>query len=284
MIEVFQQLVNSGRLVSHQGGKGLLGEAGEACAASVDGMDAIVADFGRTGDVASSGNGAGNPITRTVPTKIRPPFPRVKAEIRCIERATRGSNLPPPRGFRMPINPHRSTSGSFSHSHANTHHDVTPYKGSPLPCCTSVGYALLNNTKARDLNAELHLAGAALNPKNPRGQLVNVNQPKDLKILDKPTSLNKFVLTQGGQLVVGNIDKNVPPKWMSHPAIAEIGAGPGQSQKIVSAGYMKKNLLGKVCLSNTSGHYLPKQSDLRPALQHLRSMGVEATKGVCVIV
>lgn len=184
----------------------------------------------------------------------------------------------------MPINPHRSTSGSFSHSHANTHHDVTPYKGSPLPCCTSVGYALLNNTKARDLNAELHLAGAALNPKNPRGQLVNVNQPKDLNILDKPTSLNKFVLTQGGQLVVGDIDKNVPPKWMSHPAIAEIGAGPGQSQKIVSAGYMKKNLLGKVCLSNTSGHYLPKQSDLRPALQHLRSMGVEATKGVCVIV
>ncbi len=97
VIEVFQQLVDSGRLVSHQGGKGLLGEAGEACAASVDGMDAIVADFDRTGDVASSGNGAGNPITRTVPTKIRPPFPRVKAEIRCIERATRGSNLPPPK-------------------------------------------------------------------------------------------------------------------------------------------------------------------------------------------
>jgi hypothetical protein len=33
VVEVFQQLVDSGRLVSHQGGKGLLGEAGEACAA-----------------------------------------------------------------------------------------------------------------------------------------------------------------------------------------------------------------------------------------------------------
>ncbi len=137
------------------------------------------------------------------------------------------------------------TSGSFSHSHANTHHDVTPYKGSPLPCCTSVGYALLNNTKARDLNAELHLAGAALNPRSPRGQLVNVNQPKDLKILDKPTSLNKFVLTQGGQLVVGNIDKNVPPKWMSHPRHCRNRRWPRSVAEDHQCRVYEKNLPGK---------------------------------------
>ncbi|MCX4064171.1 hypothetical protein OR626_08055 [Pseudomonas sp. S1Bt30] len=56
MIEVFEQLVDSGRLFSHQGGKGLLGEAGETCAASVDGMRAIVADFETSGDVASHCN------------------------------------------------------------------------------------------------------------------------------------------------------------------------------------------------------------------------------------
>lgn len=119
--------------------------------------------------------------------------------------------------------------------------------------------------------------------KNPKGQLVNLKESKDLKILERPTSLNKFVLTQDGNMVVGNIDKSVPPKWMSHPSIAEIGAGPGQSQNVVSAGYMKKNLMGKVQLSNTSGHYLPSKSDLRPAQQHLRNMGTESTKSECVI-
>jgi hypothetical protein len=57
VIEVFQQLVDSGRLVSHQGGKGLLGEAGEACAALINGMEGIVADFATAGDAPSLCNG-----------------------------------------------------------------------------------------------------------------------------------------------------------------------------------------------------------------------------------
>ena len=189
----------------------------------------------------------------------------------------------------MPIDSSRYSNPNFAHSYSNKYQEVAPDNRSSqdswstYPSGSSGGYALLSNSKARDLNAEMHLAGAALNPKNPKGQLVNLKESKDLKILERPTSLNKFVLTQDGNMVVGNIDKSVPPKWMSHPSIAEIGAGPGQSQNVVSAGYMKKNLMGKVQLSNTSGHYLPSKSDLRPAQQHLRNMGTESTKSECVI-
>jgi len=190
----------------------------------------------------------------------------------------------------MPIDSSRYSNPSSPHSFSDKYRDVAPDNGSSqgswstYPSGYPGGYAVLSNSKARDLNAEKHLAGAALNPRNPKGQLVSINEPKDLKILEKPTSLNKFVLTQDGKMVIGNIDKSVPPKWMSHPSIAEFGAGPGQSQNVVSAGYLKKNLMGNVQLSHTSGHYLPDKSDLRPAQQHLRNMGVQSTKGECVIV
>ncbi|QVN00284.1 hypothetical protein [Pseudomonas rhodesiae] len=193
----------------------------------------------------------------------------------------------------MPIDSSRyanSNSSNYSHSYANKYQDIAPTTHSSWssnPSGSSSSWSSdkrLSNTKSRDLNAELHLAGAALNPRTPKAQLVNVNQPKDLGILDKPTSLNKFVLTQGGQMVVGNIDKSVPTKWLSHPAIAELGAGPGQSQHVVSAGYIKKDFMGNTRLSHTSGHYLPTKDDLKPAQQHLKDMGVTSTKNDCSIV
>lgn len=194
----------------------------------------------------------------------------------------------------MPIDAGRysnTSSSNYSHSYANKYQEIAPsthssWSSNPSGSSSSgssYSNKPLTNTKSRDLNAEMHLAGAALNPRNPKAQLVNINQPRDLNILEQPTSLNKFVLTQQGEMVIGNIDKSVPPKWLSHPAIAELGAGPGQSQNVVSAGYIKKDLMGNTRLSYTSGHYLPKQADLRPAQQHLRNMGVESTKGDCSI-
>lgn len=141
----------------------------------------------------------------------------------------------------------------------------------------------LKNTKAVDLNAEKHLAGGALNLRNPRAELVPVKKPEDLNIVSKPNTVTKFVFTQDNQLILGNIDKGVPPKWLSHPAIAEMGAGEGKSNSVVSAGYIKKDFTGQTRLSNVSGHYLPRQSDLRPAQEHLRNMGVDSTKGQCTI-
>lgn len=138
--------------------------------------------------------------------------------------------------------------------------------------------AVLVNTRARDLNAELHLAGAALNPRAARAELVRITKPDDLKVVLKPDTVSKFVFTQDNQLIIGTIDKSAPPKWLSHPAIAEIGAGSGQSEKVVSAGYIRKDAFGKFHLSDVSGHYLPKKSDLRPAQEYLRNMGVDSTK------
>nr|WP_315416220.1 hypothetical protein [uncultured Pseudomonas sp.] len=179
-----------------------------------------------------------------------------------------------------------------SHRYADKYQSIAPESGStpgswvsdPSGSKSESRYKPLVNTRSRDLNAEKHLADAALNPRNPKAQLVKLNQPKDLDILNKPTSLNKFILTRDGQMIVGNVDKSVPPKWVSHPALAEIGAGPGQSQNVISAGYIKKDFMGKTRLSHTSGHYLPQQSDLRPAQQHLKNMGVTSTKGECAIV
>lgn len=137
---------------------------------------------------------------------------------------------------------------------------------------------VLANTKARDLNAEKHLAGGALNTRAPRAELVSITKPEDLNVVSKPNTVSKFVFTQDKQLIVGNIDKGVPPKWLSHPAIAEIGAGTGQSEQVISAGYIRKDRMGKTHLSNVSGHYLPKQSDLKPAQEYLKNMGVGSTK------
>lgn len=190
----------------------------------------------------------------------------------------------------MPIDSSRYSTPSFAHSFSNKYQDVAPDRGSSqgswstYPSGSPDGYPVLNNSKARGLNAEMHLAGATLNPRNPKGQLVNINEPKDLKILEKPTSLNKFVVTQNGKMVVGNIEKSRSPKSISHPSIAEKGAGAGESQNVVSAGYLKKNFMGKVQLVPISGHYRPSTDNLRPAQQHLRNMGVQSTKGECVIV
>ncbi|MBV6663651.1 hypothetical protein KV572_22100 [Pseudomonas yamanorum] len=142
---------------------------------------------------------------------------------------------------------------------------------------------VLTNTKARDLNAEKHLAGAALNPRAPRAELVSITKPEDLNVVSKPNTVSKFVFTQDKQLIVGNIDKDAPPKWLSHPAIAEIGAGSGQSGQVVSAGYIRKDIMGKIHLSNVSGHYLPKQNDLKPAQEYLKNLGVDSTKSMLPI-
>ncbi|MGQ7862003.1 dermonecrotic toxin domain-containing protein [Pseudomonas sp. 32A] len=141
-------------------------------------------------------------------------------------------------------------------------------------------HPVLVNTKARDLNAEKHLAGAALNPRAPRAELVPITKPEDLNVVSKPNTVSKFVFTQDKQLIVGNIDKDAPPKWLSHPAIAEIGAGSGQSGQVVSAGYIRKDIMGKIHLSNVSGHYLPKQNDLKPAQEFLKNLGVDSTKSM----
>lgn len=144
-------------------------------------------------------------------------------------------------------------------------------------------HPVLVNTKARDLNAEKHLAGAALNPRAPRAELVSITKPEDLNVVSKPNTVSKFVFTQDKQLIVGNIDKDAPPKWLSHPAIAEIGAGSGQSGQVVSAGYIRKDIMGKIHLSNVSGHYLPKQNDLKPAQEYLKNLGVDSTKSMLPI-
>ncbi|WP_156421245.1 dermonecrotic toxin domain-containing protein [Pseudomonas libanensis] len=137
---------------------------------------------------------------------------------------------------------------------------------------------VLVNTRARDLNAEMHLAGAALNPRAARAELMRITTSQDLNVVLKTNTVSKFVFTQDNQLIIGTIDKSAPPKWLSHPAIAEIGAGSGQSEKVVSAGYIRKDALGKFHLSNVSGHYQPRRSDLRPVQEYLRNMGVDSTK------
>ncbi|MFC6300222.1 hypothetical protein GNF76_12135 [Pseudomonas sp. CCM 7893] len=168
--------------------------------------------------------------------------------------------------------PPQGSSNSFSNS--------SSWQTSTPP---QTSYDVLTNKKARDLNAEKHLAIAALNLRNPRAELVTVDTPGSLKILSKPNTVNKFVLTKDNQMIIGNIDKDVPPKWLSHPTIAEIGAGSGQSSNVVSAGYIKKDFTGQTRLSNTSGHYQPTVRDLRPTQEHLRNMGVDSTKGQCTI-
>ena len=50
VVEAFQQLVDSGRLVSHQVGNGFLSKVGEACTAQVIKEEGIVEDFGKSGD------------------------------------------------------------------------------------------------------------------------------------------------------------------------------------------------------------------------------------------
>lgn len=65
------------------------------------------------------------------------------------------------------------------HSYANKYQDIAPTSYSENSFWTSApsgssytskNYPKLPNTKARDLNAELHLAGAATNPETPRQQ------------------------------------------------------------------------------------------------------------------
>lgn len=86
-------------------------------------------------------------------------------------------------------------------------------------------------------------------------------------------------MTGDGQMVVAYINKNVAPKMVSHPAVAEVGAGAGagQSSNVVSAGYLKQTLTGKTYLSNTSGHYQPTKNDMKPAQDHLEKIGVKST-------
>ena len=123
----------------------------------------------------------------------------------------------------------------------------------------------------------MHLAGAATNPRNPTATVISVKKPEDLNVMRKPNTVTKFVVTGDGQMVVANINKNIAPKMVSHPAAAEMGAGFGQSNNVVSAGYLKQTLTGKTYLSNTSGHYQPTKNDLRPAQAHLETLGIKAS-------
>lgn len=189
----------------------------------------------------------------------------------------------------MPIDSSRyyNASAQNLHSYANKYQDIAPTSYSANSSWTSApsgssytskNYPKLTNTKARDLNAELHLAGAATNPRNAMATVTNVKKSEDLNVAKTPNTVTKFVVTGDGQMAIANISKNVAPKMVSHPAIAEIGVGPGQSNNIVSAGYLKQTITGKTHLSSTSGHYLPTKEHMRPAQDHLENMGVRSTK------
>ncbi|WP_339467985.1 hypothetical protein [Pseudomonas sp. EL_65y_Pfl1_R83] len=193
----------------------------------------------------------------------------------------------------MPIDSSRysNTYTRHLHNYADKYQDIAPQSFSTTSSWSSTptgahdastkngyeGYRKLTNTRAKDLNAEMHLAGAATNPRNPIATVTTIKKPDDLNIAKKPNTITKFVVTGDGQMVVANINKNVAPKMVSHPAVAEMGAGAGQSSNVVSAGYLKQTLTGKTYLSNTSGHYQPAKNDMKPAKYHLEKIGVKST-------
>lgn len=188
----------------------------------------------------------------------------------------------------MPISSSRYSNASTNslHSYANKYQDIAPTSYSTNSSWTShpsgssetsKNYPKLANTKSRDLNAELHLAGAATNPRLASATVTNVKRPDDLNVAKTPNTVTKFVVTGDGQMAIANISKNVAPKMVSHPATAEMGIGAGQSNNVVSAGYLKQTLTGKTYLSNTSGHYLPTKKDMAPAQDHLAKIGVQSS-------
>ncbi len=189
----------------------------------------------------------------------------------------------------MPIDASRYYNASIQnlHSYANKYQDIAPvsdpangsWTSNPSgPSYASKSYPRLPNTKARDLGAELHLAGAATNPRNSRATVTPVKKPEDLNIAKTPNTVTKFIVTGDGQMAIANISKNVAPKMISHPATAELGVGAGQSNNIVSAGYLKQTMTGRTHLSNTSGHYRPTKENMRPAQDYLENIGVKSTK------
>jgi hypothetical protein len=192
------------------------------------------------------------------------------------------------QGFPMPIDSNRYSNAYTNnlHSYANKHMDIAPTSYSTTSSWTSnpsgssdtsKNYPKLTNTKSTDLNAELHLAGAATNPRAASATVTNVTKPEDLNVVKTPNTVTKFVVTGDGQMAIANISKKVTPKMVSHPATAEIGTGAGQSNNVVSAGYLKKTLTGKTYLSNTSGHYQPTKKEMAPAQDHLEKMGVQTS-------
>ncbi|AMN82179.1 hypothetical protein [Pseudomonas azotoformans] len=189
----------------------------------------------------------------------------------------------------MPIDSSRYLNASTQnfHSYANKYQDIAPTSQSTTGSWTShpsgssyaaKDYPKLPNTKERDLDAELHLAGWATTPRTRTATVTNVKKPEDLNIAKTPNTITKFVVTRDGQMAIANISKDVAPKMISHPATAELGVGAGQSNNIVSAGYLKQTMTGRTHLSNTSGHYLPTKENMRPAQDYLEKIGVKSTK------
>jgi RHS repeat-associated protein len=136
----------------------------------------------------------------------------------------------------------------------------------------------LRNTRAGDISAEMHLADTALHPRLHYAKMVPVTHAEDLNVLSESGKANKFVFTGDRKFVIGSIDKTSPPKWLSHPALAERGVGSGASSRVISAGYIDRDIMGRVRLSNVSGHYMPGVADLKPAQDYLSGIGVHASK------
>jgi RHS repeat-associated protein len=84
---------------------------------------------------------------------------------------------------------------------------------------------------------------------------LNVASENDLVDL-KPGESAKFVLTENKKFIVGlNVEHQ---KFMSHSALT----GNEKNVKVISAGYISKELDGSVILNNISGHYKPNSKSL----------------------
>jgi RHS repeat-associated protein len=140
---------------------------------------------------------------------------------------------------------------------------------------------ILKNTKDKLLAVEKNLANEAI--EGGRAIIKQIRGRSGLKnLLSKSGRVNKFILTEDNRFIIGSMKKNVKgwrfdPKYVSHPSIAEIGLGSGESNRVISAGYIKKSM-GEIRIVNHSGHYRPDFDSLRQVQKILEDMGVNVSK------
>lgn len=83
---------------------------------------------------------------------------------------------------------------------------------------------------------------------------------------------HKFVLGRNDRLNIGTIN-GVNPKSLSHPVLAR-----GIGEDVISAGYIGRDRLGNIYVTNHSGHYRPSYESLSPMKETLGRMGVRVRK------
>ena len=127
----------------------------------------------------------------------------------------------------------------------------------------------LVNNYSHLLNEELSLLG--------KNYLSKGNDPRRLIssssdiVSQRVGELQKFVMSETGQMATAISGAKGRAGYVSHPAIADrLG-----SQRIISAGTLWSGSMGELVVTNQSGHYRPTMTDLAPAVKLLREMGFD---------